>query len=94
MKKKIYKKTTARKSLFYLLYLDKLVDEYNSTYHCCIGKKHIGAYHYALTKEIATNLKAPKFKVNDRIRITKYNNIFSEGYIKNWSKVISLLILR
>ena len=35
-------------------------------------------------KKIGTNPKAPKFKVNDRVRITKYKNIFSKGYTENW----------
>ena len=35
--------------------------------------------------------KAPKFKVNDRVRITKYNNIFSKGYTENCSKEIFII---
>ena len=31
-------------------------------------------------KKIETNLKAPSFNVNDRVRITNYNNFFSKGY--------------
>ena len=29
------------------------------------------------------NPKAPNFKVNDRVRITKYKNIFSKCYTQN-----------
>ena len=29
--------------------------------------------------------KDPKFKVGDHVRISKYKNIFSEGYTPNWS---------
>ena len=32
------------------------------------------------------NPKAPKFKVNDRVRITKYKNILSKGYTENQSR--------
>ena len=32
--------------------------------------------------------KAPKFKVNDRVRISKYKNIFSKGLTENWSREI------
>ena len=39
----------------------------------------------SLTKEIQTNPKAPKFKVGDRIRITKRDNIFSKSYKQKWS---------
>ena len=31
------------------------------------------------------------FKVNDRVRITKYKNIFNEGYTKNWSREIFII---
>ena len=27
-----------------------------------------------------------KFKVGDHVRISKYKNIFAEGYTPNWSK--------
>ena len=55
----------------YLGYLNKLVDEYNNTCHCSIGKKPVDADYSALTKEIETNPKSPKFKVGDRVRMTK-----------------------
>ena len=67
--------TNDRKS--YLSYLNKLVDQYNNTYHHSVSKKRINADFSVLTKKIETNLKAPKFKVNDRVRITKHKNIFN-----------------
>ena len=30
--------------------------------------------------------KSPKFKVDDHVRISKYKNIFSKGYVPNWSE--------
>ena len=41
-----------------------------------------------MIEKIETNPKAPKFKVNDRVRITKYKNIFSKDYTENWSRVL------
>ena len=38
------------------------------------------------------NDKGPKFKVGDHVRISKYKNIFVEGYTPNWSKEIFLLL--
>ena len=38
-----------------------------------------------------TNTKAPKFKVNDRVRVTKNKNIFSKGYTGNWSGEIFII---
>ena len=70
----------------YLSYLYKLVDQYNNTYHRSINKKPINADYSALNEKIETNSKARKFKVNDRVRTTKYKNIFSKGYTENWSR--------
>ena len=39
-----------------------------------------------MTENIETNHKAPKFKITDRVRITKYKNVFSKGYAENWSR--------
>ena len=36
-----------------------------------------------LSEKIETNHKAPEFKMNDRVRITKYKNIFSKGNTEN-----------
>ena len=44
-----------------------------------------------MTEKIETNLKAPKFKVNVIVRITKYKNIFSKGYSENWSREIFII---
>ena len=54
-------------------------------------KKAINADYSALTEKIETNPTAPKFKVNDRVRITKYKNIFSKGYTKNSSGKIFII---
>ena len=42
-----------------------------------------------LKKEL--NDKNPKFKVGDRVRISKYKNIFAKGYMPNWSEEIFII---
>ena len=39
-------------------------------------------------KTLSQNIesKVPKFKVNDRVRITKYKNILRKDYTGNWSR--------
>ena len=91
LKSKIYKKMTANDSKSYLLYLNKLVDQYNNIYQHSINKKPINADYSALTEKIERNLKTLKFKANDRVRITKYKNIFSKGYTENWSREIFII---
>ena len=35
-----------------------------------------------------TNIKDPKFKIGDIIRISKYKNVFAKGYTQNWSEEV------
>ena len=60
--------------------MNKLVEQYNNTYHHSIKKNPINADYSALTEKIETNLKPPKFKIDDRVRITQYKNIFSNDF--------------
>ena len=83
----------ANDSKSYLSYLNKLVDQYNNTYHHSINKKPINADYSVLTEKIETNSKASKFKFNDRVRITKCKNIFIIGYTENWSREILSILL-
>ena len=55
------------------------MDECSNIYHCSIVLKPIDAKYSALTEKI--EYKVPEFKVGDRVRITKYKNIYTE----NWS---------
>ena len=91
LKAKIYKKTTANDSKTYLSYLNKMIDQYNNTYHHSTNKKPINADYSALTEPNETNSKVPKFKVNDEVRIAKYKNIFIKGYTENWSREIFII---
>ena len=71
--------------------MQKLVDENNKAYQRSIGKNPIDVDYSALNEEIESTHKAPKFKVGDTVRITKYRNAFSKGCTKNWSKEIFVI---
>ena len=74
-------------------YLNKLVDQYSNTYHYSIGKRPINADYFAWSKGIESSHKALKFTVGGRVRIiSKYKNIFSKGYTKNWSRNMLLIL--
>ena len=77
---------TANDSKSYLPYLNKIVNQCNNIYYHSINKKPINADYSVLTGNIRINPKAPKFKVNDKVRLTKYKNIFSKGYPENLSR--------
>ena len=66
--------------------MNKFIDQYNNIYHRSIDKKSADANYFALTDDIESILKAPKIKAGERVRITKYKNIFSKGYTKNCSR--------
>ena len=38
-----------------------------------------------------SNKKNPKLKIGDRVRISKYKNIFAKGYAPNWSEEVFLI---
>ena len=48
-----------------------------------MDKKPIHSDYSALSEETETNHKAPKFKVDDRVRIMKHKNTFSKGSARN-----------
>ena len=84
LKSKIYKHVTSISKNVYIDKLNDIVDEYNNTYHTTIKIKPIDVEdntYINTDKEI--NNKDPKFKVGDRVRISKYKNIFAKGYTRN-----------
>ena len=64
-----------------------IVSEYNNIYHRTSKMKSLDVEdntYIDFEKEV--NDKDPKFKVGDRVRISKYKNIFAKGYATNWSE--------
>ena len=92
LKTKIYKYMTAISKKVYIDKLDDIVKEYNDTYHTSIKMKPADVKdntYIDFKKEI--NNKDPKFKVGDHVRISKYKNIFTKGYMPNWSEEIFII---
>ena len=88
---------TAISKNVYIDKLDDIVNEYINTYHRTIKMKpvdvtdntYIDSMKLHSSKEI--NDKDPKFKVGDRVRISKYKNIFAKGYTPNWSEEVFVI---
>ena len=92
LKGKIYKYMTSISKNVYIDKLDDIVDEYNNTYHTTIKMKSTDVKdntYINTSKEI--NNKDPKFKVGDRVRISKYKDIFAKGYMPNWSEEVFII---
>ena len=92
LKSKIYKYMTSISKSVYNNKLYDIVDEYNNTYHTTIKMKPIDVKdntYINTDKEI--NNKDPKFKVGDRVKISKYKNIFAKGCTPNWSEEVFVI---
>ena len=68
--------------------LDDIVNKYNNTVHRTIKRRliEVPSGFYAEYSE-DDDEKDPKFKVADRVRISKYKKLFAKGYMKSWSEL-------
>ena len=89
LKSKIYKYMTSISKNVYIDKLDEIVNEYNNTYHTTIKMKPTdGKDNTHINTDKKNNNKDPKFKVGDRVRLSKYKNISAKGYTPNWSEEV------
>ena len=88
LKNKIFKHMIAVSKNVYFDVLGDIIDKYNNTVYRSIKMKPVDVTSdsYAKYNE-HSNITKPKFKVVDRVRISKYKNIFAKGYTQNWSGV-------
>ena len=92
LKSKIYKYMTSISKKVYIDKLDDIVNEYNNTYHTTIKMKPTDVKDNTyINTDKETNDKDPKFKVGDRVRISKYKNIFAKGSPPNWSEEVFVI---
>ena len=84
--------TAIGKNVYYDV-LDDVVNKYNNTKHSTIKMKPIDVRHNNKKRVYIDehNEKRSRFKVGDRVRISKFKNIFAKGYIPNWSKEIFIV---
>ena len=69
-----------------------IVDEYNNTYHRTIKIKPIDVRSDSFAEyNEESKAKDPKFKIGDRVRISKYKNILTKGYTPNWSEEVFVI---
>ena len=69
--------------------LDNIVNKYNNTVHRTKKMKPIDVTSDSYAEYYEdSNEKNPKFKVGDRVRISKYKNNFAKGYIQIWSEEV------
>ena len=92
LKIKIHKYMASILKNVYIDKLDDIVNEYNNKYHRTIKMKLVDVKDKTCIDFSKTvNDKDLKFKVGDRVRISKYKNIFAKGYTRNWSEEVFVI---
>ena len=91
LKNKLYKHMTANGQNVYYHVLDDVVNEYNNTKHNTIKMKPIEVGDNERVYIDEHNEKDSRFKAVDRVRISKFKNIFAKGYTPNWSTEIFII---
>ena len=83
----MYKHITATGKNVYYDVLDDVVNKYNNTKHSTIKMKPIdlGDNNKRVYIDEHNEKDSKRFKVGDRVRISKFKNIFAKGYTTNWT---------
>ena len=101
LKNKLYKHMTATGKNVYYDVLDDVVNEYNDTKHNTIKMKPKDVKNdttkssaIARNKRVYIdehNEKSARYNEGDRVRISKFKNIFAKGCTPNWSSEIFIV---
>lgn len=97
LKNRMWKEFSMNGNYKWTRLLDKLVDEYNRSYHRTIKRRPIDV-NFSNEQELLDSVykhsrdyfygKQPKFSVGDRVRLSKYKHIFEKSYTPNWTTEI------
>ena len=92
LKNKIFRHMTAALKNVYFDILNDIVNKYNNTVHRTMKMKPIDVttHPYPEYNE-DSNEKNPKLKFGDRVRISKYKNIFAKGCTQNSSDEVFII---
>lgn len=99
LKNMMWKEFSMQGNYKWLSLLPKLVNRYRNTVHRTIKMKPVDV-DKENEKELLTSVYKiepqyrlnPKFKVGDKVRISKAKSVFAKGYTQNWSSEIFKII--
>ncbi|DAC81743.1 TPA_asm: integrase [Trichoplax MELD virus] len=100
LKERMWKHFSAKNTNKYIDILQKLIEQYNNSEHSSIkmtpveGSKIVNEIQtwHNLYGNIESLSKKTKFKVGDRVRISKYKRkVFDKGYTPNWTEEIFVI---
>lgn len=98
LKSAMYKRFSERGSYVWYDILPSLIQKYNGTVHRTIGIKPLSVNkrnERLILERIKKTTKPPtekqlprKYFIDDQVRISKYKNIFTKGYLPNWTNEV------
>jgi len=95
LKTNMWKRFTAENTRNWISMLDKLMNDYNNKYHNTIKMTPTEASKKENVVEVLNNqgfvdrrVDKHKFKVGDRVRISRIKGLFEKGYLPNWSEEV------
>lgn len=68
------------------VYLDILPKKNEMTPVEASKKKNEGTAYFNLHGDMQQSPSKPKFKIGDKVRISKWKHVFQKGYLPNWSE--------
>ena len=103
IKRMMWKYFTKHQTGIYINILPKMIKKYNSTYHRSIkctpadarkpaNYQHVFDALYAGKNRRIREKTKPKFKIGDKVRITKKKKTFGKGYTTNWTEEIITVV--
>ena len=95
LKSNMWKRFSAENTRNWINMLDRLLNEYNNKFHSTIKMTPTEASMDKNKIEVLENQtylepsnEKPKFKVGDKVRISRIKGLFEKGYLPNWSEAL------
>ena len=98
LKTNMWKRFTAENTRNWINMLDKLLLNYNNKFHSTIKMTPTEASKQKNKTQVLENKtylehgnENPKFKVGDKVRISRVKGLFEKGYLPNWSEALYIV---
>ena len=100
-KQMMWKMFSANNNTIYIDKIDELLKTYNSSFHRSVRMAPLEASDIKNSNQVFANLysdeiykpvKKPKFKIGDKVRISKYKRqLFDKGFTPNWTEEVFVI---
>ena len=101
IKQMMWKMFSANNNTIYIDKIDELLKTYNSSWHRSVRMSPFAASDIKNSNQVFANLysdeiykqvKKPKFRIGDKVRISKYKRkLFDKGFTPNWTEEVFVI---